>query len=135
MHTFMICGRHAFDAQEKQAPRERCPNFSILSCCPSLGNIQDTSKSRGSLQSTISWRLFNFVPKAFSLSRSSNSMRKLLSTIRPCFSRLTPLSLFFILFISESVTLNPFVQMKLSPMRWRLHQTAPAVSGNMGIEP
>ena len=42
---------------------------------------------------------------------------------------------FFIRFISESVTLYPFVQMKLSLMRWRLQQTAPAVIGNMGIQP
>jgi len=27
MLAFMICGRHAFDVQEKQGPRENCPNF------------------------------------------------------------------------------------------------------------
>ena len=31
MLTFMICGRHAFDAQEKQAPIESCPNFFLFS--------------------------------------------------------------------------------------------------------
>ena len=46
-----------------------------------------------------------------------------------------PLALFFIHFISELVTLYPFVQMKLSPMLWRLQQMEPTVIGNLGNQP
>ena len=137
MFAFLIYGRHIFYAQEKKHLEEAVGIFSLFSCCPSLVNlvnIQGTGRTCGSSQSTILWRLFNSTPKAFSLSKVVVYNAKVYVDHLSMF--VTPLSLFFICFISESLTLYPFVQMKLSPMRWRLHhQTAPAVSGNMGIEP
>jgi len=84
--TFLVCGREAFIAQEKQLENsDRI--YSLLSCCPSLVNILDTSRICGSSQSTVSWRLFNSKPQAFLLWRSLYTTRKLMSTIFSCLSR------------------------------------------------
>ena len=129
----MICGRHAFDAQEKQAPRESCPNFFYSLVLPI------TWEHLGYKQNPWIFAIYNFM-MTFQFCAKGIFAVKVVEFNAKAFVHhsamfLTPLSLFFICFISESVTLYPFVQMKLSPMLWRLHQTAPAVSGNMGIEP
>ena len=133
MIAFMICGRHAFDAQEKQVPRESCLNFLYSLVLPI------TWEHSGYKQNPWIFAIYNFMMTFQLCAKGIFAVKVVVYNAKAYVDHLsmfvTPLSLFFIRFISESVTLYPFVQMKLSPMRWRLHQTAPAVSGNMGMEP
>ena len=53
----------------------------------SLANILYTSRNCGSSQFAFLLWFFNSTPNPFLLTRSSYSMRNLMSTIQPCFSR------------------------------------------------
>lgn len=111
----MICGRHAIHAQEKQAQEERCRIFftslSLSITCEHSGHKQNM------------WIIANYNFMAtFQLNAKVIFAIKVVVFIAKAFADhlsmfITALFLFFICFISESVTLYSFAQMKLSPMR------------------